>query len=65
MEDDVAIAERKGRSAYIVDAVRTPRGKARPDGGLASLTPQALIAALIDTLAAVSYTHLRAHETTE
>lgn len=51
MEDDLAIAGERGRNAYIVDAVRTPRGKARPDGGLASLTPQALVAALIDALA--------------
>ena len=28
---------------YIYDAVRTPRGKARPDGGLASLSPQELV----------------------
>ena len=30
-------------SVYIYDAVRTPRGKARPDGGLASLSPQELV----------------------
>lgn len=29
--------------AYVYDAVRTPRGKARPDGGLATLTPQELL----------------------
>ncbi|MBT9459836.1 MAG: acetyl-CoA C-acyltransferase [Burkholderiaceae bacterium] len=29
--------------AYLIDAVRTPRGKARPDGGLASLSPQELV----------------------
>jgi acetyl-CoA C-acetyltransferase/acetyl-CoA acyltransferase len=28
---------------YIYDAVRTPRGKARPDGGLASLAPHELV----------------------
>jgi len=28
---------------YLYDAVRTPRGKARPDGGLAALTPQELL----------------------
>lgn len=28
---------------YLYDAVRTPRGKARPDGGLAGLTPQELV----------------------
>ena len=28
---------------YLYDAVRTPRGKARPDGGLAGLTPQELL----------------------
>ena len=35
-------------SAYIHDAVRTPRGKARPDGGLAALKPHELVAGLID-----------------
>lgn len=39
-------------TAYIVDAVRTPRGKARPDGGLASFTPQQLINALVDAMEA-------------
>lgn len=29
--------------AYLIDAVRTPRGKARPDGGLAALSPQELV----------------------
>lgn len=28
---------------YLYDAVRTPRGKARPDGGLANLSPQELV----------------------
>ena len=28
---------------FIYDAVRTPRGKARPDGGLAGLSPQELV----------------------
>jgi acetyl-CoA C-acetyltransferase len=28
---------------YLYDAVRTPRGKARPDGGLAKLSPQELV----------------------
>lgn len=37
-------------TAYIVDAVRTPRAKARPDGGLASLKPHELVAGLIDAL---------------
>lgn len=36
--------------AYIHDALRTPRGKARPDGGLASLTPQELVRQLVDGL---------------
>lgn len=39
-------------TVYIRDAVRTPRGKAKPDGGLASQTPQGLIAALVDALEA-------------
>ena len=33
--------------ALIVDAVRTPRGKARPDGGLAQETPHGLVAKLV------------------
>ena len=37
-------------TAYIHDAVRTARGKARPDGGLASLKPHELVAGLIDAL---------------
>lgn len=41
-------------SAYIYDAVRTPRGKARPDGGLAALKPQELIGGLIDAIGARS-----------
>ncbi|HVY86447.1 MAG TPA: acetyl-CoA C-acyltransferase [Caulobacterales bacterium] len=35
-------------SVLIYDAVRTPRGKARPDGGLARFKPQDLVAGLID-----------------
>ncbi|MCX7358502.1 MAG: acetyl-CoA C-acyltransferase [Alphaproteobacteria bacterium] len=34
-------------SAFIHDAVRTPRGKARPDGGLAALKPQQLVSGLV------------------
>ncbi|NIJ36130.1 acetyl-CoA C-acetyltransferase/acetyl-CoA acyltransferase [Sphingopyxis panaciterrae] len=30
-------------NVYLYDAVRTPRGKARADGGLAALTPQELV----------------------
>jgi len=37
-------------TVYIRDAVRTPRGKARPDGGLAKQTPQGLITALVAAL---------------
>ena len=37
-------------SAYIHDAVRTPRGKARPDGGLAALKPHELVTGLIDAM---------------
>ena len=36
--------------AYILDAVRTPRAKARPDGGLASLKPQDLVAGLVEAV---------------
>jgi len=39
-------------SVYIYDAVRTPRAKARPDGGLASLKPQDLAAGLTAAIAA-------------
>lgn len=39
-------------SAYIHDAVRTPRGKARPDGGLAALKPHELVTGLIDAMEA-------------
>ncbi len=37
---------------YLYDAVRTPRGKARPDGGLAALTPQELVRQQAAALAA-------------
>ena len=37
-------------TVYIRDAVRTPRGKARPDGGLAGETPHGLIVKLVDAL---------------
>lgn len=37
-------------AVYIYDALRTPRGKARPDGGLAALTPPGLVKALVDAL---------------
>ena len=36
--------------AWIYDAVRTPRGKARPDGALAAHKPQHLVGALVDAL---------------
>lgn len=35
---------------YIADAVRTPRGAAKPEGGLATQTPHGLGAALVDAL---------------
>lgn len=38
--------------AWIHDAVRTARGKARPDGGLAALKPQQLVGGLVDALEA-------------
>ena len=38
--------------AYIYDAVRTPRGKARAEGGLARLKPQELVTGLVDGLQA-------------
>ena len=39
-------------NALIYDAVRTVRGKARPNGGLAGETPQSLIIAMLDALEA-------------
>lgn len=36
---------------FIYDAVRTPRGKARKDGGLASMQPRELVANLAEALA--------------
>ena len=43
-------------NAYIHDAVRTPRGKARPDGGLAALKPHELVTGLIDAMEARGHT---------
>lgn len=37
---------------HIFDAVRTARGKARPDGGLAAFKPQELVTGLVDALVA-------------
>ena len=37
-------------SAYLFDVVRSPRGKARADGGLASLKPQELVRQLTASL---------------
>lgn len=39
-------------NAYIYDTVRTPRGKAKAKGGLASVKPFALLAPLYDAIAA-------------
>ena len=38
--------------AYLYDAVRSPRGKARADGGLATAKPQELVGGLVDALEA-------------
>jgi acetyl-CoA C-acetyltransferase len=38
--------------AYVYDAVRTPRGKGRPDGGLHDIAPVELVATLTRELAA-------------
>lgn len=35
---------------FLFNAVRTPRGKARPDGGLANLSPQELVRTQIEAL---------------
>jgi len=37
-------------AVYLYDAVRTPRGKAKETGGLAGLTPHALVARLVAAL---------------
>ncbi|MBM4223341.1 MAG: acyl-CoA thiolase [Gammaproteobacteria bacterium] len=42
--------------AWIFDAVRTPRGKARAEGGLAAMKPQQLIGGLVDALEARGHT---------
>ncbi|WP_068878377.1 MULTISPECIES: acetyl-CoA C-acyltransferase [unclassified Phenylobacterium] len=39
-------------SVYIFDAVRTPRGKGRPDGALAAVAPARLVGQLVQALAA-------------
>ena len=38
------------KQAFIYDAIRTPRGKAKSDGGLTDLTPFELLKALYDAL---------------
>jgi acetyl-CoA acetyltransferase family protein len=38
------------QAAYIFDAVRTPRGKGKPDGALAAVTPYELVAQLVEAL---------------
>jgi acetyl-CoA C-acetyltransferase len=38
------------RHAYIYDALRTPRGKAKAEGGLAALSPQELVKQLVAAL---------------
>lgn len=38
--------------AYLHVALRTPRGRARPDGGLAGETPHGLVAHLVDAMEA-------------
>ncbi len=50
--------------AWILDAVRTPRGKARPDGGLAALKPQGLVGTLVEALAARGHTPRQASSLT-
>lgn len=46
----VAAREEEDVDAWIYDAVRTPRGKARPDGALAANKPQQLVGTLVDAL---------------
>lgn len=47
-------------SAYIHDAVRTPRGKARPNGGLAEMKPQQLVGGLINAMETRGHTPRKA-----
>src|SRR3954468_13805609 len=44
------MSSRISMDAYIYEALRTPRGKARPDGGLAKVPPHELIKQLVDGL---------------
>lgn len=45
-------------STYVFDAVRTVRGKAKPDGGLASLQPEDLVAEAVRAIALRTNTEL-------
>ena len=38
------------RDVFIYEAIRSPRTKAKDSGGLADLTPQALLASLYNSL---------------
>lgn len=51
-------------SVFIHDAVRTPRGKARPDGALASQTPHGLVTHLVDALESRGHDPRRAEQLT-
>lgn len=44
------MASKFGEPVFLYDAVRTPRGKARPDGGLAHLKPQELVKQQVQAL---------------
>lgn len=50
------------RDAYIFDALRSPRGKGRPDGGLHEVTATRLSAAMLDALRERSALDTRAIE---
>ena len=53
MTSDVPPGPRRSESAidaWILDAVRTPRGRGRPDGGLHAVHPQALLARCLTAL---------------
>ena len=39
------------REAWIIDGVRTPRGKGKADGGLHGIHPQALLAQCLNAMA--------------
>jgi acetyl-CoA C-acetyltransferase len=52
MTSSSRIRNSTGADAFIYDAIRTPRGRARPDGGLHTVKPVDLVCVLIDAMRA-------------